>query len=113
MVLSDQTEVSASCIDFKTATDLEVLRRSHAFLIKMMAAMSIASIVGLVSVVYFMQQGHMKAIASIVNAMARMPKWHAKETISCTLRRDSRQSKTATNVFVDGTFTGGNDPNAE
>lgn len=74
MVTTEQTEAIATSIDFRTATDLEVLRRSHAFLIKMMAAMSIAAIVGLVSVVYFMQQGHMKAIASVVNAMARMPK---------------------------------------
>lgn len=63
--------ISASSIDFKTATDLEVLRRSHAFLIKVMAAMSMVSVFGFVAVVYLMQNGQAKAIASAVNAMAR------------------------------------------
>lgn len=59
---------------FKTATDLEVLRRSHAFLVKVIAGVSISAIAGLVAIVYIMQTGQAKAIASAVNAMARVLK---------------------------------------
>lgn len=57
--------------NFKTATDLEVLRRSHAFLIKIIAGVSIAAIMGLVSVVYIMQAGQAKVVASYVSIMAK------------------------------------------